>query len=246
MWPQYTGSSKSCRQCRHYSLSLKNFHRASRVLIVDAMVIFIAGVKYCEYLAIDTSLGLVHRHLRRGSECTWGYRAVFSALEEAGYALQAVVSDGGTGVHSTLRYFDIRIHQRCHVHLLRDLKVGLRMPSKCMRKNKRKWYVYQYAKLLLASRTYEQEQLRRKHFERATLRMWPIQGDGEKNTLKAFVRTLNKAYTYREHSHLNIPKTTNNVEGYISRVRARLKTTRGLKSSANAELLLNGIHVSLR
>lgn len=237
--------NKSCRQCRLCCPSPKNFHPSSPVLVIDAMVIFISGVKYCEYLAIDTSLGLIHRHLRRGSECTYGYRSVFHALEDAGYTPQAVVSDGGTGVYSTLRYFDIRIHQRCHVHLLRDLKVGLRMPTRRMRKNLRKWYAYQYAKLLLASRTDEQEHLRRKHFERVVLRMWPIQGDGEKNTVKAFMRTLGKAYTYREHPHFNIPTTTNAVEGYISRVRARLKTTRGLKSSANAELLLNAIHVSL-
>jgi transposase-like protein len=210
------------------------------------MVIFIGGVKYCEYLAIDTKIGLVHRHLRRGNECTYGYRAVCAALIDSGYTSEAIVSDGGVGIHSTLKHFDIGIHQRCHVHLLRDLKTGLRMPSRCMRKNKRKWYVYQYAKLLLCAKTYQQEQLRRKHFERVVLKMWPVQGDAEKNTVKAFVRTLPKAYTYKDHPHKNIPTTTNMVESYISRVRARLKTTRGLKSSANAELLLNGIHVSLR
>lgn len=209
------------------------------------MVVFIGGVKYCEYLAIDTKIGLAHRHLRRGSECTYGYRNIFATLEELKYTPEAVVSDGGTGIYSALKYFDINIHQRCHVHLLRDLKTGLRMPSRYMRKNKRKWYVYQYAKLLLSSSTYQREQLRRKHFERVVLTMWPVQGDAEKNTIKAFVRTLDKAYTHRYHPHKNIPTTTNMVEGYISRVRARLKTTRGLKSSANAELLLNGIHVSL-
>lgn len=209
------------------------------------MVIFISGVKYCEYLAMDTTLGLIHRHLRKGSECTYGYRAVFHTLEEAGYTPQAVVSDGGTGVYSTLRYFNITIHQRCHVHLLRDLKVGLRMPARRMKKNLRKWYVYQYAKLLLHAANSRHEHMRRKHFERVVLRMWPIQGDGEKNTIRAFVRSLSKAYTYRAHPHLNIPATTNAVEGYISRVRARIKTTRGLKSPANAELLLNAIHVSL-
>lgn len=209
------------------------------------MVVFIGGVKYCEYLAIDTSVGLVHRHLRKGSECTYGYRTVFGALEEAGYTPQAVVSDGGTGVYSTLRYFDIFVHQRCHVHILRDLKIGLRMPGRRMRKNLRKWYVYQYAKLLLTAETDEEEMPRKKHFERVVLRMWPIQGDGEKNTIKAFIHSLPKAYTYRGHAHLMIPTTTNAVEGYISRVRARLKTMRGLKSPANAELLLNAIHVSL-
>ena len=208
-------------------------------------MVFISGVKYCEYLAVDTACGLVHRHLRQGNECTYGYRVLFTKLAASGYIPLAVVSDGGTGIYSTLRYFAVTIQQRCHVHLLRDLKVGLRMPTRRMRNNLRKWYITRYAKLLLGAQDKEQERLRRRHFERVVLKMWPPQGDGEKNTIKAFIRSLAKAQTYLNYPHFSIPTTTNIVEGYISHVRARLKTLRGLKSPANAELLLNAIHVSL-
>jgi transposase-like protein len=186
--------------------------------------------------------------LRQGSECTYGYRKVFEDLERAGYTPLVVVSDGGTGIYSTLRHFEIPEHQRCHVHLLRDLKTGLRMTPRRMRKDKRKWYLYAYAKLLLDSRSFKERELRYRHFQRVVLQMWPPKGDGEKNVIKSLVKTLPKAFTFLEtkNHYLDIPVTTNLVEGYISRFNARLKTTRGLKSSANAELLLNAIHLNLR
>lgn len=218
------------------------------MLVIDAKVIFISGVKHCEYLAYDTDIGLVQRHLRKGSECTYGYRKMFGDLQQEGYTPLVVVSDGSTGIYSTLRYFEIKEHQRCHVHLLRDLKTGLRMTPRRMRTDKRKWYLYSYAKLLLDSRTFNQRELRYQHFQRVVLQMWPPKGDGEKNVIKSFVKTLPKAFTFLEveNHYLKIPVTTNLAEGYISRFNARLKTTRGLKSSANAELLLNAIHLNLR
>lgn len=218
------------------------------ILVIDAKVIFISGVKYCEYLAFDTDIGLVQRHLRKGSECTYGYRKLFEDLQQEKYIPFAVVSDGGTGIYSTLKYHEIQEHQRCHVHLLRDLKTGLRMSPRRMRKDKRKWYIYAYAKLLLDSRSEDQKELRYQHFQRVVLKMWQPHGEGEKNVIKAFVRILPKAFTFMKvkNFYLDIPTTTNPVEGYISHFNTRLKTTRGLKSSANAELLLNAIHLSLR
>lgn len=122
------------------------------------------------------------------------------------------------------------------------------MTPKRMRKDKRKWYIYAYAKLLLNARTHEQREIRYQHLQRVVLKMWPVKGDGEKNVIKSYIRNLDKAFTFLTHQKTvpNIPVTTNLVEGYISHFNARLKTTRGLKSSANAELLLNGIHLVLR
>jgi transposase-like protein len=218
------------------------------VLVIDAKVVKIKGVKHCEYLAVDTDLGLVHRCLRTGNENTYGYRKLLEELQQAGYTPLAVVSDGGTGIYSALRYCEVPEQQRCHVHLLRDLQRGLRMQPKRMRKDRRKWYLYAYAKLVLDSRTEAQKQLRYDHFQRVVLKMWQPHGDGEKNVIKSFVRTLPKAFTFMnpKNKYLHIPTTSNLVEGYISHFNTRLKTTRGLKNSANAEFLLNTIHLSLR
>ena len=198
-------------------------------------------------MTFDTQAGLIHRYLRKGHECAYGYWRLFSMLYEAGYEPYVVVSDGGPGIYSTLRRFNIFRHQRCHIHILRDLRTGLRMHARQMKLVLRKYFVYKYAQLVLRATTVEQRDNRVKHFLRAANTMWPVSGDVEKNTIKAFIKTLPLAFTWLEYEGIwNIPKTSNLIEGYISRINSRLKTTRGLKSPANAELLLNAIHYFLR
>ncbi|MBI3626929.1 hypothetical protein HY224_02700 [Candidatus Uhrbacteria bacterium] len=139
----------------------------------------IKGVQYYEYLAYDTKGGLVNRCLKKGGERTWGYRVLFTGLATIGYEPYVVVSDGGTGIYSTLRHFKVSRHQRCHIHLLRDLRVGLRVPGRRIRGVIRKYYILRYARLLLASMTKEQFEIRLKHFNRAIQIMWPPLGDVE-------------------------------------------------------------------
>jgi len=203
----------------------------------------IGGKEYYEYLALDTKIGLIHRHLRKGRECTYGYRILLEELEDVGYIPEVIVSDGGKGIASTLRYFELNVHQRCHIHILRDLRHGLRIPKRGLRKNIRKYYLYKYCKLLLKSNNEKEKQLRWQHLQRVVLKMWIPLGDAEKNVIKSFVRSLKPAFTFLEYQdYYHIPKTTNELEGYISQLNTRLKTMRGLKSPANAELLLNAIH----
>lgn len=77
--------------------------------------------------------------------------------------------------------------------------------------------------------------------------MWPAWGDVELNAIKSFLNTLPLAFTFLQYQKLwGIPKTTNCLEGYISRLNARLKTMRGLKNPANAGRILNAIHYFLR
>ena len=98
--------------------------------MVDVKVINIKGIKYSIYLALDTGIGLINFHLRKGGECSYGYRRLIQELLDTGYYVNVIISDGGTGIASIVRFFDIFKHQRCHIHLLRDLKTGLRIPSK--------------------------------------------------------------------------------------------------------------------
>lgn len=221
--------------------------KTSRVLLLDAKHIKIRGKKYCEYLAYDSQLGLAHRHLRKGSECTWGYRIILTELRGIGYRPVVVVSDGGTGIFSALRAHNIIIHQRCHVHILRDVRTGLKMSKKNWRKDRRKYFIYRYIKLVLDARSEIQLHQRFSQLQRLVLQMHNPHGQVEKNTLKAFIKNLDLAFTFLSYENIySIPNTTNQIEGYISRLNARLKTTRGLKSPTNVELLLNAIHYYLR
>lgn len=219
----------------------------SKVLVVDAKHVPVKGADYCEFLAYDTNIGLIGRTHRKGGESTWGYREIFKELKAAGYEVRVVVSDGGTGIYSALRAFNIRKHQRCHIHLLRDLKTGLRMHSKKPRVVLRKYYWVKYAKLLLNSNDDYQLTLRLKHLDRVVFTMWTGGGDVELNAIKGFLRTLPLAFTFMGYQKFwNIPKTTNVLESYISHLNTRLKTMRGLKNPANAGRILNAIHYFLR
>jgi transposase-like protein len=198
-------------------------------------------------LAFDAQLGLIGRHFRKGGESTWGYRKIFKTLAACGYQIKAVVSDGGTGIFSALRHFGIKRHQRCHIHLLRDLKTGLRIHGRRPKSILRKYYCVKYAKLVLASYDEPRLALRLKHFERVVFAMWPGSGDVELNAIKGFLKTLPWAFTFMEYQKLwDIPKTTNALENYISHLNTRLKTMRGLKNPANAGRILNAIHYFLR
>jgi transposase-like protein len=225
----------------------KNFNKASGILAIDAKHVPVKGQDFCEYLAYDTSIGLVNRYHRKGGESTWGYREIFKQLKTVEYVIRVVVSDGGTGIYSALRHFGIKRHQRCHIHLLRDLKTGLRIHTKRPKVVLRKYYCVKYAKLLLAAADGSRLALRLKHFERLVFTMWPAWGDVELNAINGFIRTLPLAFTFMGYRKLwDIPKTTNVLEGYISRLNARLKTMRGLKNPANAGRILNAIHYFLR
>ena len=214
---------------------------------MDGKHIKIKGVKYYESLGLDTRIGLIGRNLRKGGESTWGYREIIRTAKEAGYEVKAAVTDGGTGIYSALRRYGIKKHQRCHIHLLRDLRTGLRMHGKRPKSILRKYYCNKYAKLLLNSADEYQLTLRLKHFDRVVSAMWPASGEVEVNAIKGFIKTLPLAFTFMQYGKfLDIPKTTNVLEGYISRINARLKTMRGLKSPANAGRILNAIHYFLR
>jgi hypothetical protein len=225
----------------------KNLHKASGILVIDAKHVPVKGEDCCEFLAYDTNIGLIGRCHRKGGESTWGYREIFKNIKDVGYEVKVVVSDGGSGIYSALRHFGIKRHQRCHIHLLRDLKTGLRIHAKRPRIVLRKYYWVKYAKLLLNSNDEYQLVLRLKHLDRVVFTMWQGGGDVEINSIKGFIRTLPLTFTFMDYQKFwNIPKTTNVVEGYISHLNARLKTMRGLKSPANAGRILNAIHYFLR
>jgi transposase-like protein len=77
--------------------------------------------------------------------------------------------------------------------------------------------------------------------------LWTGGGEVELNSVNGFIKTLPLAFTFMDYQKLlSIPKTTNVLESYISRLNTRLKTMRGLKSPANAGRILNAIHYLLR
>lgn len=215
-------------------------------IVLDGKALSLRGQEACEHLVLDADGVLLARELAMGKESAQTYGTLIEQLKADGLLVNAAVTDGLPGLRRELQRLSL-IHQRCHVHLLRDLRVGLQLTMRHRHKrltpgNRQKRVVYDYCRLLLRA-TPETFRLRLAQVTRcAALNFFglnPIQ-------LRAVQRFLRGAQSAFWHFHDDrIPTTTNAVENYIGRLEARLKTMRGLKKFENADRILTALHIDL-
>lgn len=219
-----------------------NPHVPIGILILDGKALNIRGEKYCEHLVWDIGAGLLRRRLCPGKESPQIFDDLLQELLEHGIIFTAAAIDGLPGLTQVLETYGVSV-QRCHVHLLRDLKTGLQL--KRFNKhpgNTQKRILYRYCKLLLDSSP-ETFLLRWEHVERIieanVFGLSPI----HHNVLQRFKKSCRNAF--RHFIDPRIPNTTNRLESYISHFNARLATMRGFKKPENAERILIALHHSL-
>lgn len=220
-----------------------NPHVASGILILDGKALSIRGEKYCEHLVWDTRAGLLTRKLCPGKESPQVFDALLQELLREDTVFTAATIDGLPGLTQVLETYGVHI-QRCHIHLLRDLKTGLQLkrfnhhPG-----NAQKRILSRYCRLLLRASP-DTFALRWKHLERLiavnAFGINPI----HHNVLRRFQKACR--YAFAHFRDARIPTTTNRLESYISHVNARLKTMRGFKKPENADRILVALHLSLR
>jgi hypothetical protein len=219
-----------------------NSNTPSGILILDGKALSIHGEKYCEHLIWDTGAGLLKRRLCSGKESPKIFDGLLQELLTQGIVFTAVTIDGLPGLTQVLETYGVSV-QRCHVHLLRDLKTGLQLKRFSHHPgNKQKRILYCYSRLLLNS-SQETFSLRWKHLERIietnVFGLNPI----HHNVLRRFKKAC--CYAFTHFVDPRIPNTTNRLESYISHFNARLSTMRGFKKPENAERILIALHYSL-
>jgi hypothetical protein len=219
-----------------------NPHAPCGILVLDGKALNIHGKKYCEHLVWDTDAGLLKRKLRPGKESPRTFDDLLQELLEQGIVFTAVTIDGLPGLTQVLETYGVYV-QRCHVHLLRDLKIGLQLKRFSRHPgNRQKRILYHYCKLLLDSSP-ETFLLRWKHLERIiganVFGLSPI----HHNVLLRFKKACR--YAFNHFVDPRIPNTTNRLESYIGHFNARLTTMRGFKKPENAERILIALHHSL-
>jgi len=219
-----------------------NPNTPSGILILDGKALSIRGEKYCEHLVWDTGAGLLKRRLCPGKESPQVFDDLLQELLEQDIVFRAATIDGLPGLTQVLQTYGIYV-ERCHIHMLRDLKTGLQLKRFSHHPgNRQKRILSRYCHLLLHA-TPETFLLRWKHLERIieanVFGLNPI----HHNVLRRFKKACRHAFThFVDH---RIPTTTNRLESYISHFNARLTTMRGFKNPENADRILIALHNSL-
>lgn len=207
----------------HIPSPLQNLHRhiasASCILLLDATPIRILGRSKVIVIAYDTAIGVVD-YLIRNKETKNAYKTIFRRLMEIEYKPVCVVSDGHSGLVSAIKEQTLP-HQRCVVHLLRDLNhlLGKRVGEKLKGINKR---IYMLIRDLWYTKKIEDIPRKIKKIKETNFgkREW---------ILKWVLKTLSDAILHLSYAE-NVPCTTNILENLNGQIKQRIKTMRGIKS----------------
>ena len=226
------------------NVEFHNSNAASGVLLMDGKVVVIRGVKHCEHLVWDMKAGLLARRLCIGKESPKVFDDLLQGILGQGIVFTSATIDGLPGLRQILETYGAKV-ERCHVHLLRDLRVGLQLRLKYKRrhpKNTQKFLIHRYCQLFLAASpsTFD---LRLRHVARlATENLFEI-NPIQLQALYRFIKSARYAFVHFEDPA--IPTTTNRLESHISHFNARLLTMRGFKKPENANRILIALHLSL-
>ncbi len=160
------------------------------------------------------------------------YQKARKRLEQAGYMIQAVVLDGKRGVREVFE--DIPV-QMCHFHQIQIVKryitsrpklpagqelraITLALPilsEKTFSSLLSEWY--ERWKCFLQEKTFTED---KKH--------WYYTHRKIRSAYRSLMSHLPYLFTYQHYPELNIPNTTNSLDGYFHRLKDLLRVHRGL------------------
>lgn len=245
-------------------LNLYKFNRWSGILILDAKYL---NKRSILLLAIDYGTLDIVAHLVCEAESEENYCRLVDLIEEAGYVIYAVVSDGEPAIitltqpkkqrwlfkgtrryprpgippakHRTPRLLGIP-HQWCVIHAERELnQYTTKLP-----KEDRKSIDTLVHKILFAN-TIRQAEKWRDYLIVAETYNHPVIHKQIVTMILARWELLTAHYTVRVNRR-KIPRDTNSIENIISYVNTRLKTMRRLRSFQSAVAITNLIVVNFR
>ncbi|MFP4048052.1 MAG: hypothetical protein ACLFT4_09895 [Bacteroidales bacterium] len=169
------------------------------------------------------------------------YQELRIELETRGFKFQAIVIDGRPGLFKL--FSDIPI-QMCHFHqaaiMTRYLttrpklpasqmlrRIALQIPKSNEKEMKillpawhKKWECFLNEKTL-------NEETGKWHYTHKRLR----------SAFRSINKNLPYLYTYQKYPHLNIPSTTNSLDGYFSHLKELIRVHRGLKQHRKLKII---------
>lgn len=209
----------------HY---LRNKDKASGILLLDATFTKVKGQDRAIMIAYDTGIGVVDYWID-DTENKTAYNYLFQRLEEVGYKIKCIVSDGHFSILPVLKERSLP-HQRCLFHLLKNLRTSLTKQGNW--KRPKDHILYSRIKGVLKTNDIEDLPQRIKEF-----RLFESFFPGRAEIFKWFWNILPSAVLHLSYEE-NVPRTTAYIENLNGQIKQRLKTMRGMKSEQSLNNLL--------
>lgn len=201
---------------------IKNKERASGVLLLDATFTKVKGEDRAILIAYDTGVGVIDYWI----DCTenkTAYSYLFQRLNEVGYKIKCVVSDGHFSLLPLIKEKNLP-HQRCIFHLLRELKRKL-VKKDFAELTGRNKILYSRIKGLFKTIRIEDLPERVEFFRQRTAPLFK-----DKQFILEWFWTVLPSATLHLSYEEKTPNTTNLLENLNGQIKQRLKTMRGIKS----------------
>lgn len=214
----------------------------SGLCLLDGKHVLIGGKLHMLFVAWDLGLGQpIHFQLKEGGEKELWYWKMMTDLKHIGYVPEGFVSDGILTLKEYLMeaYPDLP-HQRCTVHVFLAARGKIGGSGKT---TERINDLIELVRRILWSRTLREAKTRFAklwHTDYLTRR--------ERRALEFIWSALSECFVCRDRRwrHLRLPRSSNAIENVMGQVEARLKTRRGTKSLASAELLVNELLIQIK
>lgn len=206
--------------------------RDALILITDGVWFFFRGERYTVIITLLRSVSTPRARLRglyllRGEECEEGWREAWAhSLTAQEYdAICALVADGGHGLTRIARQ-ERWVYQRCHFHLLKDLRLI------AGKRSGRTRHIRERALALVRAALEEPDERTSARYRRAIHRLLvnPRCPRTIRKKVGGFLRHYAKFRACYRFPELRLPATSNAGECVASIIRACLGPMRGLKS----------------
>jgi hypothetical protein len=222
----------------NYELKNKEIKPKSLVLLAD-VTFFGKGYGILLFRSAETKLNIYWKEVT--TENSEIYKEARKELESKGFIFKAIVLDGKKGVREV--FSDIPV-QMCHFHQiailrryltlkpkteagkeLREISLSLtKINQENFEKNMKDWY--EKHKDFLNEKTYNLE--KDKYFyTHKKLR----------SAYRSLKTNLPFLFTFQKYPELNIPNTTNSIDGFFSRMKLLLQVHRGLKKERRFKII---------
>lgn len=205
------------------------------ICILDGKHIRIQGKLYLLFVAWDRGLGQpIHFQLKEGGEKELWYWKMLTDLKRIGYVPKGFVSDGILTLKEYLHEaFEDLPHQRCTVHVFLAARGKVSGGRKTTERTEE--FIECLRQILWSNTLTDAKRRFRKVWNNDQLTRTELLA------LDLIWPALPECFVCRDLRwlHLKLPRSSNAIENVMGQVEARLKTTRGMKSLAAGELLVN-------